>query len=131
SFLTGTPVKITQPAAPTVHCVPLGLCGNHARPLPEHCSTMGSACTPIALSSPTVKLRGFLTPFTSSVQASGSLTISSEGGVTLFRTNRRLLGVITLSPNALRLSSIVFGLWTIMLSAFFQFAYSGSGLASE
>src|SRR5690606_41503975 len=95
SALTGTPVKITQPAAPTVHCVPLGLLGNQARPLPEHCSTMGTAARPNVFSSATVKLRGLPTPLTSSFQLSGSLTIFSDGGEILLRTNRRLVGVMT------------------------------------
>src|SRR5690606_21930903 len=107
---TGTPVKITQPAAPTVHWVPLGLLGNQARPLPEHCSTMGTAASPSDFSSATVKLRGLPTPLTSSFQLSGSLTMSSDGGAILLRTNRRSVGVMTPEPNAVRLVSIVLAL---------------------
>src|SRR5690554_4028850 len=127
---TGTPVKITQPAAPTVHCVPLGLWGNHARPLPEHCSTIGTAFRPSVLSSATVKLRGFLTPLTSIFQPSGSFMMSAEGGVRLLRTNRRSEGVITPEPKAVRFVSMVLALCTMTLSAFFQSVYGGSGFAS-
>src|SRR5690606_31531125 len=109
--------------APTVHCVPLGLCGNQPRPLPEHCKTMGTAARPRFLSSATVKLRGFATPLTSSFQLSGSLILlASLGGVTLLRTKRRSVGVMTLLPNAVRLVSMVLALCTIRLSASFQLA---------
>jgi hypothetical protein len=43
---TGTPLQTTQPAAPTVHGVPLGLCLKKPRPLPEHCSTVATLSTP-------------------------------------------------------------------------------------
>src|SRR5690606_40474353 len=58
----GTPLQTTQPAAPTVHCVPLGLLGKKPRPLPEHCSTVATVSTPMDLSSASVRLRGFFTP---------------------------------------------------------------------
>src|SRR5690606_272104 len=129
--LTGTPVKITQPAAPTVHCVPLGLCSEKPLPLPEHCNTMVTEASPSDLSSATVKLRGDLTPLTSSFQASGFFMMSSDGGAILLRTYSLSSGVMPLEPKALRRVSMVLALWTIMLSASFHLAYGGRGLALD
>src|SRR5690625_2155958 len=86
---------------------------------------MGTDSRPMRLSSPTVKVVGFLTPSMRISQLSGSWVISSGGGLRLLRTKRRSRGVIRPSPNALRLVSMVLALWMNNASGFFQAAYSG------
>ncbi len=82
---TGTPLQATQPAAPTVQAVPLGLLGKKPRPLPEHCSTMVTVSRPRVLSSRTLSLRGFFTPPTAISQASRSATMAASGAGRLLR----------------------------------------------
>lgn len=128
SWRTGTPVQITQPAAPTPHCVPLALCLKKARPLPEHCSTMAVVSRPMVLSSPTLRLRGDFTPSTDTFQASRSLTMAASGGGRLLRTNSWLDGVTTPERKAARRVSKVLLLCMIMSGATFQPTYAGKGL---
>lgn len=112
----GTPVHITQPAAPTCHGVPLGLLGMKPRPLPLHCSTMATVSTPIFFNSPTVNERGRRTPDTSTCQTSGLATTLASGGLRLLRTYSWLSGVIV-PPMAARRVSSVFDECTIIAPA--------------
>ncbi|MNN43571.1 hypothetical protein D3C81_1578150 [compost metagenome] len=118
---SGTPLQNTQPAAPTVQGVPLGLCGKKPRPLPEHCSTQATVSTPRVFSSARVRLRGCLTPSKATLQASGAATMDALGAGRLLRTNSRSLAVTTLVPMAPRRVSKVLALCTISVSGLFQF----------
>ena len=127
---TGTPLQTTQPAAPTVQGVPLGLLGKKPRPLPEHCSTIATVSIPMDLRSRTVSLRGFFTPSSVISQASRSATMAASGVGRLLRRYSCSAGVMTLVPNAPRLVSMVVLLWTMMLAGSFQLTLAGSGLTA-
>ena len=117
---TGTPLHTTQPAAPTVQGVPLGLVGKNPRPLPEHCSTVATVSSPSVLSSARVISRGFLTPSTRTTQALRSSRMAASGAGRLLRTYSWLDGVTTLVPNAPRRVSRVLLLCTISALPAFQ-----------
>ncbi|OHV18219.1 hypothetical protein BK022_00960 [Methylorubrum extorquens] len=110
---SGTPVQITQPAAPTVQGVPeifwpgWSASCMYFRPLPEHCSTVATLARPIRFSSASVSVRGCVTPAISTRHASRSATMASEGGLTLLRMNRRSVGVTIPLPIQARLVSSV------------------------
>ncbi|MNZ66683.1 hypothetical protein D3C78_849140 [compost metagenome] len=82
---TGTPLQTTQPAAPTVQGVPLGLLGKNARPLPEHCSTMATVSRPMVLSSRSDTVRGLPTPSMLISQASRLAMMEASGVGRLLR----------------------------------------------
>ena len=58
------------------------------------------------LSSPTLRVRGLVTPSISTCHASGLSVTDALGGATLLRTNRMSLSVMLLVPKALRLVSM-------------------------
>ena len=117
---SGTPLHTTQPAAPTVHGVPLGLLGKNPRPLPEHCSTVATVSMPSVLSSARLSVRGLLTPSMDTVQASRFSRTAASGAGKLLRTYNWFDGVITLVPKAARRVSRVLPLCTISALALFQ-----------